>query len=161
MTLQFAAFVVGAVLLLIAIAGGKFKVIGAELAETVKSPWLRGLAGLAGVALILWALVQPTKPIDDTQTGATTSVRHEQTHEPRAVMGDLEVGVNHQGTDISNFQAESADACSEACREDPRCRAMTFVKHPDAPGGICWLKSDVASRSPAPNMTSAVKHFEQ
>ena len=165
MNLQFSAFVVGAVLLLVAIAGGGFKLIGAELAEKVQNPWLRAIAGIAGAGLIIWALAQGTpKPSSGTDDGqvakGATGGSTEHPPEARVRMGDLEPGINRQGSDLSNFQADDAAACSTACAHDHRCMAMTFVKHPDAAGGICWLKSDVAARSEAPGMTSAVKMFE-
>ncbi|OOG39057.1 hypothetical protein B0E52_13230 [Rhodanobacter sp. C06] len=73
-------------------------------------------------------------------------------------MGALEPGINRQGGDLSNFEANTAGECSSSCLADSRCRAMTFVKHPNAPGGICWLKTTVPSMSQNPSMTSAVKH---
>jgi PAN domain-containing protein len=77
----------------------------------------------------------------------------------RAEMGLLESGTNRQGADLSNFEAGTPEECSEACRTDDRCKAMTFVAHPGAQGGICWLKSSVAPMSNAPGMISAVKHY--
>ena len=41
--------------------------------------------------------------------------------------------------------------------ESPECRAMTFVKHAAAEGGICWLKGSVPAPVPAAGITSAIK----
>jgi GUN4-like len=50
------AFVLGAILILIAILGGNFKLFGAEIASTVSSGWLRFVAFILGTALIIVAL---------------------------------------------------------------------------------------------------------
>jgi hypothetical protein len=80
---------------------------------------------------------------------------------PRVEMGPLEPGTNRQGADLSNFEARDPDACSEACRNDERCTAMTFVAHPGTQGGVCWLKSSVAPMSAVAGMTSAVKRYSR
>src|SRR5579871_601617 len=53
-----------------------------------------------------------------------------------SAMGPLESHTNLSGNDISNFPASSAKECSNSCEKDSRCKAMTFVKHPNAPDGI-------------------------
>lgn len=70
-------------------------------------------------------------------------------------MSDLEIDTNRQGNDISNFQIDDATACSRALTTNDR--VMTFVKHPDRGGGVCWLKDSVAPMSPARGMIAAVK----
>ena len=80
-------------------------------------------------------------------------------------MGNLELRINRPGSDISNFQVNDADACSKACQNDIRCKAITFVKHPANPPanprGICWLKDSVPPMLPSAGMVSAVKMFQQ
>jgi len=36
---------------------------------------------------------------------------------------------------------------TSASGKNDSCKAMTFVKHPDANGGICWQKGSVPSPS--------------
>ena len=76
-------------------------------------------------------------------------------------MGSLEGGTSRQGSDLSSvgIQSNSAAECSDACGSDPNCKAMTFVKHSTANGGICWLKGSVSSPTPNQAMVSAVKLF--
>ena len=78
-------------------------------------------------------------------------------------MGELEGGTNRQGGDLSGvgIQVNSAQECSDYCAAEGNCRAMTFVKHPDANGGICWLKGSVPSPHPNPLAVSAVKRFSR
>jgi hypothetical protein len=77
----------------------------------------------------------------------------------RATMGPLEGGTNRQGGDLSavGIQVNSAGECSDMCEQNYNCRAMTFVKHASANGGICWLKGTVGSPYPNPSMVSAIK----
>jgi len=77
---------------------------------------------------------------------------------PHSRMGPLEVGVDRQGGDLGpGFQVADAAECSGRCAANEDCRAMTFVKHADAAGGVCWLKGSVPAQSAHPAMTSAVK----
>jgi len=78
---------------------------------------------------------------------------------PLARMGELQAGTNLQGSDIANFPAGDPESCAHMCERNLRCKAMTFVRHPDRPGGICWLKDRVPPRSDAPAMVSAVKRL--
>jgi hypothetical protein len=78
-------------------------------------------------------------------------------------MGPLELATNRNGSDLFNpgIQVKNASECSNMCEQNVRCQAMTFVQHPNANGGICWLKGSVPSPSPHTVMTSAVKVFPQ
>ncbi|ETL80706.1 hypothetical protein L917_18819 [Phytophthora nicotianae] len=50
----------------------------------------------------------------------------------------LEDGIDYEGNDIANVQANDAGECCSICEQVPGCRAFTFTKHG---GGTCWLKS--------------------
>jgi hypothetical protein len=67
--------IIGGVLLLIALLGGRFKVFGAEVLGTVKRP-IRWMAGIASVFLIGAAvyLAQGERPAKDGGTGTGTTV---------------------------------------------------------------------------------------
>ena len=73
-------------------------------------------------------------------------------------MGSLEGGTSRQGSDLSSvgIQSNSAAECSDSCGSDPNCKAMTFVKHANANGGICWLKGSVATFGAAPAVAAAL-----
>lgn len=58
-SIKLGAFVFGAVLLLIAILGGNFKLFGAEVASTVTSRWQRFASLLLGVLLVVVSLDIP------------------------------------------------------------------------------------------------------
>jgi hypothetical protein len=76
-------------------------------------------------------------------------------------MGELEVGTNLNGGDFApvGMQSNSAEECSYSCTQDDACKAMTFVKNPSAPGGVCWLKASVPAATPNASMTSSVKIY--
>ncbi|MGZ3419856.1 MAG: PAN domain-containing protein [Polyangiales bacterium] len=65
------------------------------------------------------------------------------------VWGDLEVNVNRLGSDYKVFDlaADDPELCRDACEQDARCRAFTYVK-PGIQGPLakCWLKDP----APAP-----------
>lgn len=76
-------------------------------------------------------------------------------------MGPLEGGTTRNGGDLSKvgIQANSAAECSDLCAANESCKAMTFVKHSDANGGICWTKGSVPSPSDDQAMVSAIKMY--
>ena len=57
--------------------------------------------------------------------------------------GPIQTDTNRPGHDFRNFSPERPDPalCQQACLEDPRCRAFTYVK-PGIQGrqARCWLK---------------------
>ncbi|MGF1523726.1 MAG: LCCL domain-containing protein [Leptolyngbyaceae cyanobacterium] len=55
-SLVIAVFVFGAVLILLALSGGKFKIFGSEISESVSNPLLRIIAGVVGTFLLVLAL---------------------------------------------------------------------------------------------------------
>ena len=59
--LKIGVFVFGAILVLIAILGGNFKLFGAEVASNVSNRWLRFISFILGTALVILAL--DIKPI--------------------------------------------------------------------------------------------------
>jgi hypothetical protein len=76
-------------------------------------------------------------------------------------MGPLEGGTNRAGSDLSStgIQTNSAQECSDLCAGNDTCKAMTFVKHPDANGGICWMKGAIPSPTANQQMVSATKLY--
>jgi PAN domain-containing protein len=68
-----------------------------------------------------------------------------------AAAPSLQVDVDMPGFDYGNFDLPkpSARLCQEACFNDERCRAWTFV-HPAIYGArsACWLKSRVPEAQP-------------
>jgi hypothetical protein len=81
--------------------------------------------------------------------------------QPPPTMGELEVGTNLNGGDFApvGMQSNSPEECSYSCVQDDSCKAMTFVKNPSAPGGVCWLKASVPAATPNASMTSSVKIY--
>ena len=78
------------------------------------------------------------------------------------VMSELQWNTNFQGSDIANIdkpEVNTAGECSDRCLKNSQCKAMTFVQHPSASGGICWLKDAVPPGSPNASMASAVKIY--
>jgi PAN domain len=78
----------------------------------------------------------------------------------RPSMYDLMYGVYLRGNNIESdlaADANSEEQCSNVCREDTRCKAMSFVQHPWG-GGVCQLKDRVPEPTPATDAVSAVKY---
>ena len=74
-------------------------------------------------------------------------------------MSALEGNTDRPGADLSDqgIEVNSAEECSDLCLKNDNCRAMTFVKHPEANGGICWQKGSIPTPEPFPGRVSGVK----
>lgn len=72
----------------------------------------------------------------------------------------LELNSNRPGQDYRDFDLPQAnpESCRDACSQDPRCRAFTYVK-PGIQGEYarCWLKDSVPPAEHAPCCASGVK----
>ena len=100
---------------------------------------------------ILLEYKEPRRQAEVAVFAMTRNVR------PRATMGPLEGSTNRQGHDLASVQTNSAAECSEMCRDNTSCLAMTWVKHPNAFGGMCWLKDSAGQPTSNPVMVSAIK----
>jgi hypothetical protein len=64
---------------------------------------------------------------------------------------DMEPDTNRPGEDYTSFDLSvpDPDACANACREDEKCMAYTYVK-PGVQGenARCWLKSAIPDARP-------------
>jgi hypothetical protein len=71
-----------------------------------------------------------------------------------------QVGYDRWGGDYASVPLRSGDpaACAARCERDPRCRAWAF-SYPatESPNAVCWLKSRVTPRTPAPCCVSGVR----
>lgn len=77
--LQIAALVLGAVFLLVAILGGRFKIFTAEVTGTASRAG-RSIAGVVGIAIIAVSLVSLVKPADERPTEETRVVEPRPEH---------------------------------------------------------------------------------
>ena len=140
--LVLAAFVVGAVFVLLAISAGSFKIFGVEMSGA-NGRSSRIVAGVAGAALIAFALVSTFRgPADNNARQG-------------AVMGALEMAINRNHGDLDSHGTPAVDAenCAEQCRTDVNCRAATFVISQK----WCWKKGVVPPPTNNNDMISAVK----
>ena len=71
-----------------------------------------------------------------------------------------QVGFDRWGGDYASFTLRSGDPaqCAARCERDPRCRAWAF-SYPatESTNAVCWLKSRVTARTPAPCCVSGVR----
>jgi hypothetical protein len=71
-----------------------------------------------------------------------------------------QVGYDRRGGDYASFPLRSGDPahCAARCERDVRCRAWAF-SYPasENPNAMCWLKSRVTPRVPAPCCVSGVR----
>jgi PAN domain len=71
-----------------------------------------------------------------------------------------QVGFDRWGGDYQSFPLRSGDPaqCAARCERDARCRAWAF-SYPatESAQAICWLKSRVTARTPAPCCVSGVR----
>jgi len=75
----------------------------------------------------------------------------------------LEYNTDRLGSDYSNFDVvNDPNSCAQACKDDPNCKAFTFVK-PGYQGtsARCWLKSAVPQKTQADCCVSGVKSSDQ
>jgi hypothetical protein len=89
------------------------------------------------------------------RTGATASPPVAPSPAPGLATGStMEQNVNRQGSDYRDFNLPAADPalCRDACVQDPRCKAWTYVKPNTVQGPVarCWLKGGV----PSPNQNT-------
>lgn len=75
--------------------------------------------------------------------------------------GSMTWGTDRMGSDYSNFDLRAADPgiCQQACSNDSRCRAWTYV-HPNitqGPNPRCWLKHSVPKPKKSSCCVSGVK----
>jgi hypothetical protein len=71
----------------------------------------------------------------------------------------MQPGLNRPGGDFRDFDLDQPDPalCEQACRDDPACRAYTFVE-PGVQGELarCWLKDSVPEAQADACCTSGV-----
>ena len=124
------------------------------LMSDTRSAWIAVL-GAVLVALIggVFTMMKPRQSPENA--AAASPVNGSITSS--GVMGPLEVGINRQGMDMSDngVPAENAETCSNMCRADNKCRAMTYVISLKT----CWLKAGVPPSAPpgGPDYVSAQK----
>jgi hypothetical protein len=72
----------------------------------------------------------------------------------------IETDTNRAGSDYDNFDLPKADPnlCADACEEDRKCRAYTYVK-PGVQGNNarCWLKDSAPRKTTDDCCISGVK----
>jgi hypothetical protein len=94
--------VLGGVLLLVSIIGGRFKIFGAEVSDTISSWQLRLLAGVLGVIFVLVTIFQslpkpPDSPASSSQGGPsvgqaaqTSPTKTDRAHDDVPTIGEMD-----------------------------------------------------------------------
>jgi PAN domain len=90
----------------------------------------------------------PSGPIDTTPAGSGDGPAL------NPQMGPLQINYSYMGgTDYRSFHSDNAAQCSEQCRNESQCVAMTLDSHAQ----ICWLKTRPTQLVSAAGFTSATK----
>jgi hypothetical protein len=123
--------VLGGVLLLVAVTGGKFKIFVAEVDSPVSNTPVRILAGVLGIAFILASLMQgniggstPAQAnASDQSTSPTPSLTNQPnsaaTSEPKSFRGSLPIPVAQKGQ-----AADSSDASDTPSASNPSPKSV-------------------------------------
>jgi hypothetical protein len=138
MTLQAMSFIFGALLLAVGILGGGFEVKEIKISNVSTSG--RIFAGLAGVVFVVLGFWQPSALPGLTRVGGGAA----------ATMGEREHDKNRWGGDFNSFAVGSdhTDTCEDACKNDPKCLAWTYVKPGiQASQARCYLKNVIPAIS--------------
>jgi len=125
-------FVLGAVLFLIGILGGNFKLFGAEVAATISNIWLRLLIALVGLFFMFLAW----NPIP-----------------PSFVMGDPATNTDRSENDFSNYENISLDDCASKCLDQSICTVYAYRESDKK----CFLKEGEGNPFPNTGITSGIK----
>jgi PAN domain len=140
MTLQTMSFIFGALLLAVGILGGGFEVKEIKVSNVTTS--VRIVADLIGIVFVGLGFWQPgpltgpapvAAPVAAPAAAAVTM--SERAHDTDRFGGD------YRGFDVN---ADHTELCEDACKNDTKCLAWTYVK----PGiqtqmARCWLKDVV------------------
>ncbi len=123
-------------------------------------PPARSMAyGKAGYVLAILGMMVFTTAAGAQQSSQGTGISG---YGGQAVQSTMtwEPDTDRPGSDLRSFALDTADPqlCAQACANDPKCRAFTYVK-PGIQGSKarCWLKSGVPSPRAKPCCISGVK----
>lgn len=108
-----------------------------------------GLVGTLGAAFFANLDKFRSQPPRDGITADTT-------RSDPGLMGALQRGIGYDHDDLDPkgwLTVASAEACSDLCYAEPKCRAMTYV----ISNRTCWLKYAVPDPTPNSDMVSAVR----
>ncbi len=106
---------------------------------------------------------QQTQEMKGADTGSETTPQMGEaiSSEPRFDLFEkIEGDTDRPGNNYRNFDLEQPDMdfCLQACQNDPRCKAFTYVKPGlQGPKARCWLKDAVPGAKPLPGCISGVK----
>jgi hypothetical protein len=124
-------FTVGIVFILIALLGGNFKILGAEIPEIISSKWVRFTCLVFGIGFLLIAF----------------------NINPLAKMQDPLVNVDLFGGDLSTLNTDSREDCASKCQANSKCKAYTFKIGEN----ICYLKDGETKARPVKGLVSGYK----
>jgi len=85
---------------------------------------------------------------------------------PRIYYGSgVEINTDRPGLDYKNFNLPYPDyrLCQNACNEDPKCKAWTYVKPYtiQGPQARCWLKGSIPNKTRKNCCISGIKHVSK
>jgi hypothetical protein len=124
-------FTVGIVFILIALLGGNFKILGAEISERISSKWVRFTSLVFGIGFLLIAF----------------------NINPLARMQEPMLDTDLLGGDLSTPISNSAEDCASKCQANSNCKAYTFKSSENR----CFLKSSQPESSPSRGLVSGYK----
>jgi hypothetical protein len=145
-----------------------FQLADLGVGNTVSSMIIRSLSGTIGVA------GGPPPPVPPARGGEAVGEPHRAPPagpQPAVVGGPITVpssdsmsferDTNRPGHDYKNFDLPEPrpEICRDACREDGRCKAFTYVS-PGIQGSNarCWLKDGTPRPKPAQGLVSGAKN---
>jgi len=124
-------FTAGIVFILIALYGGKFKILGAEISEMITSKWVKFACLVIGIGFLLIAF--NINPLARMQTPMNN--------------------VDLPGGDLSDLTTDSAAVCESKCQDNPLCKAYTFRSS----DSTCFLKNSQPDPEPRSGLVSGKK----
>ncbi|GEM_PF-1569688 len=125
-SIQIGLFALGAVLILIGFAGGNFKLFGAEVAATISNRFLRFIAIVFGVVLLVAAgvtSIPSNPPVNQSSSGASQSPSSDSSSSQQFLRGTVATVVNgdlmcYITIDTENGRFSDLGADFDLCTEE-------------------------------------------
>lgn len=109
----------------------------------------------------VWVFVMIVVALIDACAAMNSGENDNRSDRQGSVMSSMEWDTDRMGLDYKSFNLKAPDPtlCRDACSNDPRCKAWTYLKPSPSPSSKprCWLKNNIPPPEKNTRCVSGIK----